>query len=533
MNDDLHNTPPRRPTLLIILDGVGLNPSRANNALALARTPHLDHYFAHHPHTVLEASGRAVGLPTGQMGNSEVGHTTLGAGAIIRQDLVRIDDAIADGSFFENPVLCAAAQKAAQAKSHVHLIGLVSDGGVHSHIRHLIALLRLCHQEGARAVVHMITDGRDTPPRSALGYLEQLQPVLQETGATLASLSGRYYAMDRDRRWERTEAAFRAIALAEGRRRARDPREAICQAYEAGESDEFIQPTVIHGAHPIAPEDQIIFFNFRNDRSRQLTYALSHRDFDRFPRDGYRPHRVTCLTEYDARFKLPVAFPPEAPETTLAEVISRAGIRQFHCAETEKYAHVTFFLNGGREEPYPGEERQMIPSPKVATYDQKPEMSAPEVARAVVEAIESERYGFIVVNFANGDMVGHTAVRQAVIQAVEAVDRAVGQVLQAAEKHGYSVLLTADHGNCDEMVDPVTGEPHTQHTTYPVPCLIIDETPWVLATGGGLSNVAATVLQLMGLERPEAMSGDSLLLRPRQDATEENQGTLPACSGLQ
>ncbi len=532
--DTFHAQPPRRPTLLVILDGVGLNPSRENNAVALAHTPNLDRYFAHHPHTVIEASGRAVGLPTGQMGNSEVGHTTLGAGAIIRQDLVRIDDAVADGTFFENPVLCAAADKAAKANRPVHLVGLVSDGGVHAHIDHLIALIRLCRQEGARPVVHMITDGRDTPPQSALQYLERLEPVLTEAGGAIYTVSGRYYAMDRDRRWERTEAAWRAIALAEGERRAPDARTAICQAYAAGETDEFIRPTVLEGAQPLDPRDQVIFFNFRNDRSRQLTYALADKDFDRFERGEYRPAAVTCLTEYDARFRLPVAFPPEAPETTLAEVISQAGIRQFHCAETEKYAHVTFFLNGGREEPFPGEERKMIPSPKVATYDLQPEMSAPEVARTVVEAIESGRYGFIVVNFANGDMVGHTAVREAVIRAVEAVDRAVGEVLDAAVAHGFSVVLTADHGNCDEMIDPITGEPHTQHTVYPVPCLIIDEVPWRLATGGGLSNIAATILQLMGLERPQAMTGDSLLLQalPTPRVDERGDEGLAACSGV-
>ncbi len=530
--DDFRSRPPRRPTLLVILDGVGLNPSREHNALALARTPHLDRAFARHPHTVIEASGRAVGLPTGQMGNSEVGHTTIGAGAIIRQDLVRIDDAIADGSFFENPVLCAAAQKAARAGGVVHLVGLVSDGGVHSHINHLLALIRLCRQEGAVPVVHMITDGRDTPPRSALKYLDPLLQHLRKAGGAVYSVSGRYYAMDRDRRWERTEAAWRAIALAQGVRRAADARQAICQAYEAGETDEFIQPTVLDGARPMQAEDQIVFFNFRNDRSRQLTYALAGEDFDRFPRPGYRPHPVTCLTEYDARFRLPVAFPPEAPETTLGEVISGAGIRQFRCAETEKYAHVTFFLNGGREAPYPGEDRRMIPSPKVATYDQCPEMSAAAVAEAVVEAMESGRYGFIVVNFANGDMVGHTAVREAVIAAVEAVDRAVGELLAAAEAHGYSVVLTADHGNCDEMVDPVTGEPHTQHTVYPVPCLVIDQVPWRLATGGGLSNIAATVLQLMGLERPASMTGDSLLLAEIPVRADQSEGPdLAACAG--
>jgi len=499
--------------VLVILDGFGLNPSRRHNAVLEARTPRFDDYFARYPHTVLEASGRAVGLPEGQMGNSEVGHLTIGCGSVIRQDLVRIDDAIADGSFYSNRVLLEAAARARDADRPLHLVGLVSDGGVHSHVRHLLALIELARREGVVPVVHMITDGRDTPPRSALGYLPLVEGALEGARGCIATVVGRYYAMDRDQRWERTRAAWAALVGGEGRR-ARDAREAIEAAYAAGEGDEFIAPTVIGETPRVRPGDEVVFFNFRNDRPRQLTAALSQRGFEHFARPGFEPVRVTCLTEYDPRFGLPVAFAPERPRITLGEVVSQAGLRQFHCAETEKYAHVTFFINGGREQPFPGEDRVMVPSPRVATYDQAPEMSAAAVADAVVDAIGKRRYGLIVVNFANGDMVGHTAVREAVIRAVETLDREVGRVLDAAVAAGCSVVLTADHGNCDEMVDPVTGEPHTQHTTYPVPCLVIDEVPWRLATGAGLSSVAPTVLQLMGLPQPKAMTGRSLLLGP-------------------
>ena len=514
MADKEYQQPPRRPCVLIILDGYGVNPGRLHNAVANARTPRMDEYYSHNPHAVLQAAGRAVGLPTGQMGNSEVGHTTIGAGAIVRQDLVRIGDAIDDGSFYENPVLCAAAQHAADRNRPLHLIGLVSDGGVHSHIRHLLALIDLCKRESVRPVVHMITDGRDTPPQSALVYVEQLESALREAGGQIMTVAGRFYAMDRDRRWDRTEAAWKAMVRSEGRG-APSARSAIEQAYAQGETDEFIKPTVIQGAESIAPGDQAVFFNFRNDRSRQLTYALcGGEEFVCFDRGDYQPITVTCLTEYDARFRQPVAFQPEYPAMTLGEVVARAGVGQFRCAETEKYAHVTFFLNGGREEPYPLEDREMIPSPKVHTYDETPAMSAREVTDAVLQAMDSRRYGLVVVNFANGDMVAHTAKFDAVVQAVEAVDEQVGRILDKALETGFSAVLTADHGNCEELVDPITGEPHTQHTVYPVPFLVVDEQPWQLATGGGLSNIAPTVLQIMGLEQPVEMTGDSLLIKP-------------------
>ncbi|UCE89224.1 MAG: 2,3-bisphosphoglycerate-independent phosphoglycerate mutase [Pseudomonadota bacterium] len=511
MSDAL--TAPRRSALLVILDGFGVNPSRLNNAVSAAHTPNFDRFFAHYPHTVLDASGHSVGLPDGQMGNSEVGHMVLGSGCIVRQNLVQIDDAITDGSFYKNPALCAAASAAREAGRPVHLMGLVSDGGVHSHHRHLLALIDLCRRQTVTPLLHMMTDGRDTPPRSALAYLDEIEATLKKAGGRIATVSGRYYAMDRDQRWERIELAWRAIVHGVGRS-AETAREAIEQAYALGEDDEIILPTVLPGAQPLQPDDAMIFFNFRKDRTRQLTASLTRDDFSGFARDGFEPVLVTCMTEYDQWFDLPYAFEQERPNVTLAELVSNAGLKQFHCAETEKYAHVTFFLNGGRGEAYPGEDRVMIPSPRVATYDLAPEMSAAQVADATIDAMRSGDYALVAVNFANGDMVGHTAVREAIIVAVETLDREVGRVLDQAIAQDYSVVLTADHGNCDEMIDPVTGKPQTQHSVYPVPCLIIDKRPWQLATGGGLGNVAPTILQLMGLPRPEGMHSGSLLVKP-------------------
>lgn len=512
MSETMNNVP-RRPVVLIILDGVGVNPAKANNAVALARTPNLDRYFSHQPHTSIQASGLAVGLPDGQMGNSEVGHMSLGSGCVVRQDLVLIDQAISDRRFFSNPVLVDAAKAAAAQGRPIHLMGLVSDGGVHSHVEHLAALIRLCQEQGARPMVHFFADGRDTPPRSALSYLKCFDQALDAAGGQIATVSGRYYAMDRDNRWERTELAWRAMVDGEGRRAA-SAREAIEAAYAAGEDDEFIRPTIIDGADLIRDGDQVIHINFRKDRPRQLVSAFFQPDFDHFDRRGVNGVKVTCMMEYDQWYGLPFAFDHDMPKTSLGQILSDGGLTQFHCAETEKYAHVTFFFNGGRDEPFPGEERALIPSPKVATYDLQPEMSAPAVADAVIEAIQRQTFPFIVVNFANGDMVGHTAVREAVIAAVEALDREAGRVIEAAVAAGYSVILTADHGNCDELVDPVTGEPHTQHSLYPVPCLVIDETPWRLSIGGGIADIAPTVLHLMGLPIPDVMDGRSLLLGP-------------------
>ncbi|MGB5830671.1 MAG: 2,3-bisphosphoglycerate-independent phosphoglycerate mutase [Thiohalocapsa sp.] len=504
---------PRRPVVLIIMDGFGANPAKTNNAVFIAETPNFDRLFGSHPHTVLQASARAVGLPDGQMGNSEVGHMTLGSGCVVRQDLVLIDDAIADHSFFDNQVLVGAARRAAESGRPMHLMGLVSDGGVHSHVRHLTALIKLAKDSGAKPALHMITDGRDTAPRSAKSYLAAVNEALEAAGGCCSTVSGRYYAMDRDQRWDRTKRAFDAFVHGQGNR-AGSALEAIDQAYTGDEDDEFIRPTIIDGGEQIQDGDVVLFFNFRKDRPRQIVSALFQPDFDAFDRGDFRAAEITCMMEYDQAYGLPFAFDHEMPAITLGGILSDAGLPQFHCAETEKYAHVTFFFNGGHGDPFPGEERCLIPSPKVATYDLQPEMSAAEVADAVVHAIESDAYAFIVVNFANGDMVGHTAVREAVIEAVRVLDREVGRVIDAAETKGYSVLLTADHGNCDEMVDPITGEPHTRHTVYPVPCLVIDELPWTLSIGRGIEDVAPTVLALMGLPQPQQMHGQSLLLEP-------------------
>ncbi|MBK5963205.1 phosphoglycerate mutase (2,3-diphosphoglycerate-independent) [Thiocystis minor] len=512
MSNPMKNLP-RRPVILIILDGFGVNPAKANNAVALASTPNLDRYFATHPHTTIQASGLAVGLPDGQMGNSEVGHMSLGSGCVVRQDLVLIDQAITDHSFFENRVLVAAAKAAAAQGRPIHLMGLVSDGGVHSHVSHLVALIKLCKFQGARPMAHLFTDGRDTAPRSALNYLNAVEGALEVAGGKVATVSGRYYAMDRDNRWDRTELAWRAMVDGEGEHAA-SAREAITASYAAGQDDEFIRPTIVAGGESIQDGDQVVHINFRKDRPRQLVMAFFKPDFEHFDRRGVIGVKVTCMMEYDEWFGLPFAFDHDMPKTTLGQILSDDGLPQFHCAETEKYAHVTFFFNGGRSDPFPGEERALIPSPKVATYDLQPEMSAPAVADAVIEALSRRTFPFIVVNFANGDMVGHTAVRAAVIAAVETLDREAGRVMDAAVAAGYSVILTADHGNCDEMVDPVTGEPHTQHTLYPVPCLIVDETPWRLSIGGGLKDIAPTVLTLMGIPVSERMDGHSLLLGP-------------------
>ncbi|MDA3870037.1 MAG: 2,3-bisphosphoglycerate-independent phosphoglycerate mutase [Gammaproteobacteria bacterium] len=503
---------PRRPTLLVILDGVGVNPSRINNAVQEADTPRLDEYFSRNSHTTLEACGEAVGLPEGQMGNSEVGHMTLGCGAIMRQDLVRINDEIESGEFFENAALVAAIDDANAIDRPVHLVGLVSDGGVHSHINHVLAMIKMCIDRKAKPVVHMITDGRDTAQMSAMVYLNELESALEDAGGCIATVSGRYYAMDRDNRWDRTEQAWKAIVKGEGVM-AESARYAIEAAYAQGETDEFIQPAVLADAVQVESGDSVIFFNFRNDRPRQLAAALSQPDFDKFNLGDYTSATVTCLTEYDPEFLLPIGYAPERPQSTVASVVSRAGYKQLHCAETEKYAHVTYFFNGGKKKPFAGEDHIMINSPDVPTYDKQPEMSAAEVADTIIEALEKREHSFILVNFANGDMVGHTAVREAVIKAVETLDHEVGRVLDAAVKAEYSVVLTADHGNCDEMVEPVTQEPHTQHTLYPVPCMVIDQANWHLRPGGSLSAIAPTVLKLMGLQQPPSMTGKSLLMR--------------------
>jgi len=501
----------KSPVMLIILDGLGLNPSRTYNGWALARTPHLDRYFAHWPHTTLQASGEAVGLPDGQFGNSEVGHLTLGAGRVLEQDLLRIKEAISNGSLSNQPAWC----NLIHSGQKLHLVGLISDGGVHSHIDHLCDLLPLIVQAGIEPVIHMVTDGRDTAPRSALSYLKLIEKRVQSLGkGYIATVSGRYFAMDRAGYWERTHKSWRAMVTGEGRH-ADSALTAIEAAYQRDESDEFIEPTIIGDYGGMADKEPALFFNYRSDRARQLAACFGLDDFSEFDRAHAGSHPVVCMTEYDARFPFPVLFAPDNPQQVLSEVISQAGLKQFHCAETEKYPHVTYFFNGGVETAFAGEERKIIPSPQVATYDQKPEMSAEAVANRVIAAIDSNEYSFIVVNFANTDMVGHTAVQHAIIQAVEAVDLHSGRVIKTALGQNWRVLLTADHGNCEEMVNPQTGEPHTQHTAYPVPMMLAGEPEVTLGTGRSLADVAPTILELLGLPQPEEMSGHSLLLNPR------------------
>ncbi len=503
----------QQAVMLVILDGYGVNPSRLNNGVAEAKTPNFDHYFSHYPHTIIEASGQSVGLPDGQMGNSEVGHMTMGCGTVLRQDLVKIDDAINDGSFKKNTVLVQAVENAKNASRPIHLLGLVSGGGVHSHIRHLYALLDLCKRYQVEPIVHAITDGRDTAPHSFKHDLKDLKQHIKKAGGRIATISGRFYAMDRDNRWDRIQKAWQAIVLQQGQS-VLNCEQVIADAEQENLSDEFIKPTVINGGAKMLPDDNLIFFNFRKDRTRQITSSLFKKEFSEFDRGDFSPINVTCMTEYDQWYGLPYAFEQDRPVVSLASYISRLGLKQFHCAETEKYAHVTFFFNGGQGEEFSNEDRIIVPSPKVETYDLCPEMSAKQVADETISALKSNQYAFIVVNFANGDMVGHTAVKPAIIKAIETLDSEVGRLLDVAVQEKYSVILTADHGNCDETLDPVTGEPHTQHTLYPVPCLVIDKTAWQMATGKGLSNVAPTVLQLMGLEKPEAMTASSLLLKP-------------------
>ena len=500
-----------RRVLLVILDGFGVNPNKTNNAVHLASTPRLDELFARYPHTLLEASGPAVGLPAGQIGNSEVGHITMGCGCVMEQDLVRINREIDSGTFFENPSLIYTLKKAREAGKPIHLLGLVSDGGVHSHLSHLEALIKMCQQQGVVPMLHAITDGRDTPPQKALEFIRRIEPLLLQAGGAITTLMGRYYAMDRDTRWERTERTWRAIARAEGAAYA-DAETAIRSAYDNGIGDEFIEPCVLPAAHAPDGDEPMILFNFRNDRPRQLIKALAVDGFDKFDRGNTPVLEITTMTEIDKAFPCLVALAPTRPKTTLAKTLSDRGVKQFHCAETEKYPHITFFFNGGSEEPLPGEKHQLIPSPKVATYDLKPEMSAHAVADSVIEALADPQYTFAVVNFANTDMVGHTAVPDPIIAAVETVDYETGRVVDAAREHGWAIIITADHGNCDEMLDPKTQQPNTQHTMNPVPCLIVDGVRHRLTDGCNISSIAPTVLDLMGIDVPEEMESHSVIV---------------------
>ncbi len=495
---------------LVIFDGWGVSAGRVANAILKAKTPTMDRLYAASAHTELDASGGAVGLPPGVMGNSEVGHLTLGSGRVIYQDLMRITKAIETGAFARNPILLDAIKKAS-AKT-LHLWGLLSDGSVHSHIEHLMAILDLAAaQGGTKIAVHAVLDGRDKPPRSALPFVEQLEAKLKKIGrGRIATVSGRYYAMDRDKRSERTEQAWRAIVEADGVA-ASSAREAIEKSYAEGKSDEFVLPRVIGERAPMRDGDQVICFNFRADRARQLTAAIALEEFSGFERARMPKVGYVCMTEYDRSFGLPLAFGPEDVRMTLAEVLGDSKLRNLRVAETEKYAHVTYFLNGGVEKAFPLEERALIPSSKVATYDLDPAMKAAAIATRVAEAIEGGKFDVIVMNFANPDMVGHTGNFEATVAAVEATDAALGVVIAALEKRGGVALITADHGNAEFMADPATGQAHTAHTTNPVPLILYDpKFKGQLKDGGTLADVAPTLLGMLGVKAPREMTGRDL-----------------------
>ena len=498
-------TPPFAAVCLVVLDGWGTAPAGPGNAVALARTPVFDELWATYPHTELITCGRAVGLPDGQMGNSEVGHLNLGAGSVVRQDLTRIDDALHDGTLAANPVLRAALG----GSGRVHLLGLVSAGGVHSSLEHLQALIALAGELGdAEVILHCFTDGRDTAPHDAIAALEQLEAV---GGARIASVVGRYFAMDRDGRWERTQRAYDLLVHARAAHHTASGSEAVREAYERGETDEFIEPTVVGDPAPIRPDDRVLCFNFRPDRMREIVSALADPAFGDVDRGGAAPIAdLSTLTEYEEGWPYPVAFSPERPAITIAEVIAASGAAQLHVAETEKYPHVTYFFNGGEERALPGERRELVPSPRdVPTYDYKPEMSAREAAQAFCVAWAEQAPRFAIINFANADMVGHTGVIDAAVRAVETVDECLARVVAAVQASGGACIITADHGNAEQML-AADGSPHTAHTLLPVP-LNVTATGVALAPQGILADVAPTALALLGIEQPAEMTGQSLL----------------------
>ena len=505
----------KKPLALIIMDGFGLRQETEGNAIAAARHPNLDRLWATCPHTQIGASGMDVGLPDGQMGNSEVGHTNMGAGRIVYQELTRITKSIEEGEYLSNPVLLHAMENAKKPGAALHLMGLLSDGGVHSHIRHLFGLIEMAKKMGVEKVyVHCFMDGRDVPPTSGAEYIEELQKELEKTGVgKIATVSGRYYAMDRDNRWERVVKAYDAMVNGEGVK-APDPAAMMRQSYADGVTDEFIVPAVVTEGAEVKSGDSVIFFNFRPDRARELTRTLVDPDFAGFERKkGFFPLTYICMTQYDATMpNVEVAYAPQSLANTFGEYISKNGLTQLRIAETEKYAHVTFFFNGGVEAPYPGEDRALIPSPKVATYDMQPEMSAYLVTDEVVKRIKSGKYDVIILNYANCDMVGHTGVFEAAVKAVEAVDTCLGRMLAAIEEMGGRAFVTADHGNADMMTDE-EGKPFTAHTTNPVPFIAVGfpEGTRLLPHGGRLADIAPTMLQALGLPQPAEMTGRSML----------------------
>jgi 2,3-bisphosphoglycerate-independent phosphoglycerate mutase len=511
-----------KPIVLTVLDGWGYRAESKGNAIALARKPNYDRLLAQFPNTLIHTSGPSVGLPEGQMGNSEVGHLNIGAGRVVLMDITRIDEAFSSGALFHNELLLGAMKRGRERQ--LHLLGLVSDGGVHSHIEHLFHLLRMAQQNRVeRIFVHCFLDGRDTPPHSGIDYLRMLQQKMRELGVgRIASLVGRYYAMDRDNRWERVERAYRAVVHGEAVRHSTDPVEAVRESYEQGVTDEFVDPVVITtgkdaGATPVAPirdDDAVIFFNFRADRARQMTRAIAEPGFDKFADPG-RPKNLffVAMTQYDKTFSwLKYLFGAEKLEHILAQVFAEMNFRNLRVAETEKYAHVTYFFNGGVEQPFPGEDRVLVQSPKVATYDLKPEMSAAGIAEAVVKATNDGTFDVIIVNFANADMVGHSGKIEPTVRAVETVDACLGEIEKAVRAKGGAMLITADHGNAEMMIDPETGGPHTAHTTNPVPFIVMaeDAKQFTLKPNGSLRDISPTMLGMLGIAEPKEMTGVDL-----------------------
>ena len=505
----------KSPIALIIMDGYGLNPETKGNAIYEAKKPYLDRYFKEYPNSKLSASGLSVGLPDGQMGNSEVGHTNIGAGRVVYQMLVKITKDIEDGTFFENVALVDAMKSAKENGKALHLMGLLSDGGVHSHQRHLVGLLEMAHRMGLEKVyVHTFHDGRDVPPTSGVDFMSELVSDIERIGTgKIATISGRYYAMDRDNAWDRVEKSYNAMVLGEGKEE-RDPVEAIRKSYADGVTDEFIVPTVIDKEGTIKDGDSVIMFNFRPDRARQITRTFVDPDFNGFERkNGYFKLNFVCMAQYDAQMpNVSVAYPPEQLKMTFGEYISKLGMTQLRIAETQKYAHVTFFFNGGEERQFDGEDRILIKSPDVATFDMKPEMSAPEVCDAVCKAIDEDKYDVIILNYANCDMVGHTGVMDAAVKAVETVDSCVGKMVDKLLEKGGKAIITADHGNADCLVDPETNDVFTAHTTNPVPMIVIGAGD-VKVKDGKLCDLCPTMLDMMGIDKPEEMTGESLIVK--------------------
>jgi len=507
----------KKPFLLMILDGWGFGEAKDSNAIYIAKPTNFLNLWNTYPHTIIDASGKAVGLPDGIMGNSEVGHLNIGAGRVIYQDITLIDKSIETGEFFSNSVLITAMRKGAESK--LHIMGLISDGKVHSSLEHMDALFKMAENYGVKKLlVHSFLDGRDTPPRSALKYIKEVESKLLE-GWSIATVSGRYYAMDRDKRWDRLKKAYHALVLGEGRI-ANSASQAIKEAYERGESDEFVLPTVIVDSNGkpkglIEDGDTVIFLNFRADRAREMTRALTERDFKEFLRPKFPSIYYVCMTEYDEKFSLPVAFPPMSIHNTLGEYLSSLGYTQLRIAETEKYAHVTYFFNGGEEKVFPGERRCLVPSPRVATYDLQPEMSAFEVTEKVLSYLDAGDLDLIVLNFANPDMVGHTGIISAAVKAISAVDICIGRVMEKVLNMGGMALITADHGNAELMVDPITLAPHTAHTTNPVPLILVAPNlkNVSLKSNGKLSDLSPTILDLMNIPKPPQMTGESLIER--------------------